>query len=115
MRVVVSLSGGGLAIPGVEADTLTERRYVCDAARGLADLAGRHELAVMYGSGPHLDLLVAEEAQARVGSEFAVAAIQFVEAGGEVACIGPWQDARAVLDGNRGFVIVPDSTREAED
>jgi carbamate kinase len=72
MRTVVSI--GDPEPSGVDEadDTRTERRHRREAAVALAELAGRHQLVVTYGSAPHLDLLLSWDHTQRFGPELDV-------------------------------------------
>jgi carbamate kinase len=70
MRVVVCISGQGLAQRGLEADTPTERRYVSEVAGLLADIADCHQLLVTHGDQPHLDFLLSDGAGDGLSPQF---------------------------------------------
>lgn len=63
MRIVVALGGSALLRPGEPMTIDNQRHNVRRAARGLAELAGRHQLVVTHGNGPQVGLL-ALQAQA---------------------------------------------------
>lgn len=63
MRIVVALGGNALLRPGEPMTIDNQRHNVRRAARGLAELAGRHQLVVTHGNGPQVGLL-ALQAQA---------------------------------------------------
>jgi carbamate kinase len=72
VRTVVSI---GDPVPsGVEHadDTPAERHHLRQAAGSLAELSGRHQLVVTYGSAPHLDLLLRWHHTQRCGPELDV-------------------------------------------
>ncbi|WP_108446723.1 carbamate kinase [Halomonas denitrificans] len=57
MRIVVALGGSALLRPGEPMTIDNQRHNVRRAARGLAELAGRHQLVVTHGNGPQVGLL----------------------------------------------------------
>ncbi|MFG6160289.1 carbamate kinase [Halomonas sp. 1390] len=68
MRIVVALGGSALLRPGEPMTIDNQRHNVRRAARGLAELAGRHQLVVTHGNGPQVGLL-ALQAQAYLPAE----------------------------------------------
>jgi carbamate kinase len=57
MRIVVALGGNALLRRGESADAEVQRRNVEVAARGIAELAGEHQVVVTHGNGPQVGLL----------------------------------------------------------
>jgi carbamate kinase len=72
VRTLVSISDPEPSGIDQADNTRTERRHVREAALALAELAGRHQLVVTYGSAPHLDLLLSWDHIQRAGPELDV-------------------------------------------
>ncbi|MDX1464563.1 MAG: carbamate kinase [Halomonas sp.] len=68
MRIVVALGGSALLRPGEPMTIDNQRHNVRRVARGLAELAGQHQLVVTHGNGPQVGLL-ALQAQAFLPAE----------------------------------------------
>ncbi|HEX6153025.1 MAG TPA: carbamate kinase [Solirubrobacterales bacterium] len=62
MRILVALGGNALLRRGEPADAAAQQRNVELAARGLAEIAGEHELVVTHGNGPQVGLLALQSA-----------------------------------------------------
>jgi carbamate kinase len=62
MRVIVALGGNALLRRGEPLDAEAQRRNVQAAARALAPVALRHQLAISHGNGPQVGLLALQSA-----------------------------------------------------
>jgi carbamate kinase len=62
MRVIVALGGNALLRRGEPLDAEAQRRNVKAAARALAPVALRHQLAISHGNGPQVGLLALQSA-----------------------------------------------------
>jgi carbamate kinase len=82
VRTLVSISDPEPFGVDLADNTGSERRHVREAALALAELAGRHQLVVTYGSAPHLDLLLSWDHIQRYGPDLDVVSAESEAAAG---------------------------------